>query len=802
MVDQREFQTVVLAALLHDVGKLLQRGSFGALDVKGPHPQVSTDFVSAFRPVFESVADVDVLATLVRRHHENEAHFPRDLLVQGIKDPDVRTLASLVSLSDNLSSSERGQRSEQWQDFKFVPLAPVLPRLRKAGTEGRVDNGARLHARAAPCPGDGDMPGIFPEDFQQYAEGEMNLLLQAFGARFRTLADGLDRSSFDTVISQLLGIFRAYGSCIPSNTQEEYPDVSLADHLIGTAAIAACIYRFHAESGSLTEEAVRATDAKRFLLVAGDLSGIQRYIFDIATQGAGGVARRLRARSFYVQLLAEVAALSILERLNLPVTNEIMAAGGRFYLLVPNLPSAGDGIKEAASEFDRWLLDNLGAAIALNVATHAFGDEGFRPTSEGRTGFGTVLRAVNTLLAKAKLQPMARPLQRDGRWDADSLLLPPLGPGVNACPACGHVPVETDEACPECTRDREMGAQLPRTGWVALNADAAGDGFRILGKSVKPLEEPPRGGEATFAIRLNNADTTPAAGIPAVWRYVANHVPADDGNTLTFEEMAARSHGKKLLGFLKADVDRLGELTVFGLRREAPEQDLDTVSRVVAISRAVETFFSGWVQHLVLTEFKSCYVVFSGGDDLFVVGPWDETLRLAERLRDDFERYTRNPAMTLSAAVLATDPRYPIARAAPEAEHLLRAAKDAGRNRINVFGRVLTWDDWKLLRSEWDGLLESGEVAQATSALLHSLRAYGHMWERWAIDKDPLGLRYQPMLAYAAARNIDAPKTPKLAALVDRLIAIRPLESAERWRLDHLALLAHLLILSKQGGRQ
>jgi hypothetical protein len=58
------------------------------------------------------------------------------------------------------------------------------------------------------------------------------------------------------------------------------------------------------------------------------------------------------------------------------------------------------------------------------------------------------------------------------------------------------------------------------------------------------------------------------------------------------------------------------------------------------------------------------------------------------------------------------------------------------------------------------------------------------------------------MLAYAAARNIDAPKTPKLAALVDRLIAIRPLESAERWRLDHLALLAHLLILSKQGGRQ
>lgn len=796
MPDNREFQTVVLAALLHDVGKLLQRGSFGSLDVGGPHPRVSADFVSAFRQVFDSVADGDVLATLVSRHHENETHFARDLLVQGIEDPHVRTLASLVSLADNLSSAERGQRSEQWQDFKFVPLAPVLPRLRGVGTDAGSETAARLHAQPAPCPGDSDMPGVFPEDFQQYAEGEMNLLLKAFGARFQTLADNLDKSSFDTVISQLLGILRAYGSCIPSNTQEEYPDVSLADHLTGTAAIAACIYSFHSENGSLTEEAVRTDDANRFLLVAGDLSGIQRYIFDIATQGAGGVARRLRARSFYVQLLADVAARSLLDSLNLPVTSELMAAGGRFYLLVPNLLSVREAIEAAASEFDRWLLENLGAAIGLNVATHAFGDEGFRPTSEGRTGFGTVLRAVNARLARAKLQPMGRPLQQAGRWDPDALLLPAPGPGVNACPACGHVPVEAEEACPQCTRDREMGAKLPRTSWVALGSKAAG-GFRILGKNVQLLEKPPRSGEAAFGICLNDADTTSASYIPATWRYVANHIPTKNGDTLTFEDIADRSRGRKLLGFLKADVDRLGELTVFGLRREAPDQDLDTVSRVVAVSRAVETFFSGWVQHLVLTEFKNCYVVFSGGDDLFAVGPWDETLRLAERLRDDFERYTRNPHMTLSAAVLTADPRHPIARAAPEVDHLLDAAKEAGRNRFNVFGRVLTWDDWRQVRSQWDELLASGEAAQATSALLYSLRAYGLMWKRWAEEKDPLGLRYQPMLAYAAARNIDPRKTPRLAALVDRLIAIRPLESGERWMLDHLALLAHLLILSR-----
>ena len=36
----KEYQTVILAALLHDIGKFIQRGSF-ALNVEGKHPEVS-----------------------------------------------------------------------------------------------------------------------------------------------------------------------------------------------------------------------------------------------------------------------------------------------------------------------------------------------------------------------------------------------------------------------------------------------------------------------------------------------------------------------------------------------------------------------------------------------------------------------------------------------------------------------------------------------------------------------------------------------------------------------------------------
>jgi len=87
MRDAKQYQTVVLAALLHDVGKLLQRGSFGALDITGRHPEVSGRFVAAFERFFSDAADTTLLKTLVERHHESDQF--RGLRVREIEDRDV-----------------------------------------------------------------------------------------------------------------------------------------------------------------------------------------------------------------------------------------------------------------------------------------------------------------------------------------------------------------------------------------------------------------------------------------------------------------------------------------------------------------------------------------------------------------------------------------------------------------------------------------------------------------------------------------------------------------------------------------
>lgn len=45
---KREYQAVILAGLLHDIGKFIQRGEFkGSLKVTGKHAAVSASFIKA-----------------------------------------------------------------------------------------------------------------------------------------------------------------------------------------------------------------------------------------------------------------------------------------------------------------------------------------------------------------------------------------------------------------------------------------------------------------------------------------------------------------------------------------------------------------------------------------------------------------------------------------------------------------------------------------------------------------------------------------------------------------------------------
>ncbi len=154
MPNLKEYQTIVLAALLHDIGKFLQRGRSLPFDIEGPHPEVSTRFINAFPQTFEQVAQPELLKLLVLHHHRGHSFI--GLRADDIADERSRLMAYLVNKADSLSSSERGQHAPPWQDYKTVPLASLFSRLFAGGQQEGILTAAFKAKVPIYCPALGD----------------------------------------------------------------------------------------------------------------------------------------------------------------------------------------------------------------------------------------------------------------------------------------------------------------------------------------------------------------------------------------------------------------------------------------------------------------------------------------------------------------------------------------------------------------------------------------------------------------------------------------------------------------------
>jgi CRISPR-associated protein Csm1 len=235
------------------------------------------------------------------------------------------------------------------------------------------------------------------------------------------------------------------------------------------------------------------------------------------------------------------------------------------------------------------------------------------------------------------------------------------------------------------------------------------------------------------------------------------------------------------LGLLKADVDYLGFLFHYGLHRPDPKDDRLTLSRLAQMSRTMDLFFTGYLKGLLRREFPSTYTVYAGGDDLLLIGPWRQTLKLAQRINETFRAYTgQNPNITLSAGVTLMKANYPVNRAIHEAEDFLESAKepkdesDRGRNRIcALISKPMPWERYaaRLQDAEW------------IHKQLHEQRSVstGFVYHIMDIAKDAEAVadgrlhkaNWRARLAYHLARNIkgfnEADKNSRIIDWLERL---------------------------------
>jgi len=583
--------------------------------------------------------------------------------------------------------------------------------------------------------------------------------------------------------------------CIPAHPHT--PDLPLSEYVRLKSAVAVCLWQRSQAEDSLP--------VQEFRVVAGDLSGIQKYVFGITEKGGSesGTGKRLRSRSLFVQLLAEVGMLKALRVYGLAACHVLMASGGKFHILWPNLPDAEARLEDLRRDAEAWLLTELHGAIGLNLSS--------TPVSSGelRSGFSKVIQRVEADLFTQKHRPFRTQLQTPDGWQADAFLRPDTFP-FEVCPSCQTFPrAKPGGYCAQCERDKAIGTQWGhRPEWIALYDNPPEDlrhARPVLGMTARVLAQISEiSGQPDMLLQLGGLVDVESAAThyPALWRPPAPYV----NTQLSFSGIAHGREGRALLGYLKADADHLGTVFQWGLSRDPGQESYDTPARFAALSRHLDRFFSGWLSKFLAQNYSDSYTVFAGGDDIFLVGHWETMLAGVQEIEQQFRRFVgQHPDITLSAGIAMVKERYPLAHAAREAERHLEHAKQqialerkdgSNRNQIALLGDVLTWTGFQQVLKERGILLKT----PPHSAFLYHLLRYAEMWRQFR-QGDTRGLRFQPYLAYNIARNINRRNSPDLHDWAKKLTAIVVNQDAKDV-LNHLGCIATLSIFAQQGGKE
>ncbi len=747
MEISRRLQAAI-AGLLHDVGKLEQRARD---DPWNPAPGIEREgqpvhatWTTYF--IQNNVPKQYRAAALAGAYHHRPDKSPAE----------DKSLSELIALADKLSAGERAD-IEKPDQHPPQQMVTIFDRI-SLGSDSKQGGWHYLPLHELTLKRDAIFPGPAAESGTSAAYEKLCEPLRR--AARKSITDG------QVYLENLLSALQRSSWSVPSAYYHSIPDVSLYDHSRMTAALAACLVDIEAshisemlsavrrDFGGKAEPADRALlDQPVCLLVGGDISGVQDFIYTISSKGA---ARTLRGRSFYLQLLTEAALRYVLNGLELPYTNVIYSGGGHFFLLAPI--SAADKLPEIRKEITSILIAHHSTNLYLAVGATQVPASGFR--------LGKFPHYWDAMHQEVNLSKGKRYTELGE--DLYNLIFQPPARGGNpdnTCSVCGEDTrrvktwdLEREEQTKICTLcasfAEEIGRKLPDARFVALGFQppegtqpgGSYDTLNALGLQVQFLEDAGtpldlEGVERVTFWSLEDPidERWPDPGkIPAAHqiRYTVNRTPGG-----SFDELQEKvSGGFKRLGVLRMDVDNLGDIFSQGFSNVAvtggsERENLATLARLSTLSFQLSLFFEGWIKHLSeSSQYKGViYAVYAGGDDVFLIGPWDRMPGLAQVIVDDFSAYAAlHPGLHLSAGLAFIGGKYPVYQAAEDADDALEQAKDvSGKDAFSYLGIPWKWDVFSEVTSKYERLrrlvtgkemdLEGLEGPQAILQILREL---------------------------------------------------------------------------------
>ena len=796
-------EKLYLAALLHDIGKFYQRADTGVVKrsnyLKGNNKIISSfcppakrgrrgythkhvlwtaQFFDDFQILFNGLPKTTIANDSENNMADDNLH-PSSPLNESLKNlaaghhletKRISILGDYIKEADCLSSGmdrnsiDKGIFKDSRAYFKRKRMVPLFQTI---GQDTSFSQWSRLPLISLELSKTFFPKGKFdnPPDYASLWES------------FREEVKKIQSSNYRSVSETLLNLLHKYTSCIPASTID-FPDVSLYDHLKTTAAISVCLYDVYK-----SEE----NPDNPFLMIGADFSGIQPYIYQIVSKYAG---KNLKGRSFYLSLLSDAVVRYLLRELQLFQANVVFNSGGSFYLLAPNTEFTRTKLEECIRIIEEKLFKAHGTSLFLAIDSLELSKDVLY--HKNGQHFGKVWGELYEKCEKKKSAKYAtqissnyklfEPDLQGGNAERDSIT------GEEFLSEEKPIEKEGLKLKKTTAKQIEIGKKLRETkrivvaeepiqgleGKTSISPADLGFTYYFLDsdddlKQLKPSDK------NVTVVTLNgtegDCDFMPKEDCGNIYSLV--FYGGNEFNEKTFDEMCENNDFSRM-GVLRMDVDDLGKAFRKGI---AP--DSATISRFSTLSRSIDFFFSGYLNTIWReTDSGRSFIIYCGGDDVFVVGSWDVMIRFAKGIRDDFMEYVcGNPAFTLSGGIAIVHPKFPIMKGADESaleeerakNHNCKVEnKDYPKNSISFMDMPLNWEhEFPAVEMLKNKLVEWSNNGQLPKSFLSKVLSH---YENAEMKNHQIGkMRTYWMLTYDLSRQKSKSNPDSINNLIDML---------------------------------
>jgi CRISPR-associated protein Csm1 len=657
---------IVLGAFFHDVGKFIQRSE----SFKEKHEILSAYFAKVVKlktkNLLRDEIDWELVAKLAYAHHEQVDDNYLD-------NQDFSKKLAIIKKADNIAAAtQRAIIDAIKENAEEINQKDIFSYLYQEGNKISMEYYHKIH------------PLYQMEDFMPVKKDEIttNENIQAYnswlgkdnlGYFLEKLfqPDGKKRS----LLSFLYGlddVFHLFYTQIPEDRRDIYQLNSLYDHLKLTTLFAFLLYY-----------------GENFYPLAFDIGGIQKFIFDIKAKKA---AKILRGRSLFIQIITDTIAHYLISNLKLIPQTVIFNYGGNTLMFLPEKEKILDQLESLLIEINKKLLINFGLTIRINdyktplLLTEATIKELFDEKSK-----------VSKKVGKKNLP--TKSFFELYEWNNEIAVK--NVDDSSLCDFCDnpHTNIfEEMKFCNNCRLFFDLSNKIIKNqifafDWERLKLvdDPKTESDNLI--FFKPYKNLIRQKESKLNFFPNSSSKT-------LFYTITN------ANGKSFEDIVDNKETAPLLLYLKGDVDNMSKILSEGFNF----RDKTVLTDKIHFSRRINIFFQNYIPYFIEKDNKykeNIYIVFSGGDDFFLVGHWETVFEFIFKLKEEFEKFKcNNEKITFSIGGYLAKPHDPIYLIAEKTEEKLAEAKKT-KNSFAFLHSSLPFDGWNKIKEIAEKIKES-----------------------------------------------------------------------------------------------